>query len=132
MGKIKELSLKIAIVKEQLMLLEDNYTNKIKGEVYNYRKTQLITKINFLYKKIANLGLHKNIYYIRGNANRKLKDLNILVPFYFDLYFIDLDKDDINKLVKFNVEKTFGKDLLNLTFEIFIIKTGQVNLVNKL
>jgi len=99
----------------------DNPKGKKRGDVFQKRKMQLLEKGQDLMKKMRNIGVHGNIVHVQGKRSRpNKKNPQILVEERFNLYFVNVDPDEVSSLVKLHVANA-------INYQITFIMPGKVN-----
>jgi len=101
MDKFDELQEKFAQAINEKAQLEEEYKDKIKGDLYNKRYLAIIAKLN-IFKKLANhLGTNGNIIYFKGTIVRPhKKNPRLMVSVGFELYLTDLTMEEAIKVLK--------------------------------
>lgn len=99
-----EIREKYGIVQQELLTLEMEYKDKIKGEAYQKRKFQLINKLDDLKRKAREIGTNGNICHVRGKRSRPhIKNPRILIDERFNLYFVNVTEEEASALVSLHV-----------------------------
>ena len=120
MNRYKEANEQYIRVIQQLQELDLEYEGKKKGDAYQKRKLQLIDKADALKKKVRGIGTSGNIIQIHGKRSRpNKKNPQILVQERFNLYFVNVDEEEVSALVKFHVKNVD-------TYQITIQRPGQI------
>jgi hypothetical protein len=89
----------------QIQGLEVEYKEKIKGQAYQKRKVQLITKLDDLKRKAKAIGTNGNICHIQGKRSRPhRKNPKIMIQERFNLYFTNITEQEASALVKLHVQ----------------------------
>jgi len=110
------------LIQGEIRELEKEYALNIKGEVYNKRKHQLITKLGDMKNKALSMGVngHGLIVHAKGKYTRPhRKNPKILVEESFELYLVGIREDEASHLVKLRVKNI-------KQFTITFIRPGQV------
>jgi len=93
------------IVQQELITLDSEYVEQIKGEIYQKRKLQLINKLDGLKRKAKEIGTLGNICHVQGKRSRPhIRNPRILVQERFNLYFINITETEASALVKLHVK----------------------------
>lgn len=105
MNRYQEINEEYSRTQALILELDMEYQNKIKGEVYNKRKLQLINKLDGLKKKALRIGVEGNICHIQGKRHRPhIKNPKILVTERFNLYFVNITEEEASALVKLHIK----------------------------
>ena len=102
---------------EELVL---EYTDKKKGDAFQKREMQLLDKLDGLKKKAKTIGTSGNIVHIHGKRSRpNRKNPKILVQERFNLYFVNVDPEEVSALVKLHVANVDN-------YQITFLRPGQM------
>lgn len=105
MNKFQEISEEFDRVRVQMGELEKEYKDKIRGEVYFKRKSQLIDKLDSLRRKAMEIGTNGNICHIYGKRQRPhIRNPKVLITERFNLYFVNVSEEEAVKLVQLHVK----------------------------
>jgi len=103
--KYFEILEKYNIVLEELNKLNLEYADKKKGDAYQKRRFQLISKLDDLKRKALSVGVDGTICMVKGKRSRPhRKNPSIMVQERFNLYFINISEEEANALVKLHVK----------------------------
>lgn len=120
MKRYFEIAEKFQFVQHQLAELEEEYKDKIKGDIYKRKKSLYIKKLGAIKVEGLSLGSNGNICHVRGNLRRPhRRNPSIMVVVDFNLYFTNVAEEDVPKLVKLHVKNV-------LTYTIKYIRPGLV------
>lgn len=85
--------------------LEEEYKDKIKGQIYQQRKFDLVKKQHALKQKALAIGTSGVLCKVSGKRSRpSRKNPSILIHERFNLFFIDVTEEEVSFLVKLHVK----------------------------
>lgn len=120
MNRYKEIVEQYNRTIEQGNELDLEYDNKKKGDAYQKRKFQLISKLDGLKQKMRSLGTHGNIVHVHGKRSRpNKKNPQVMVQERFNLYFVNVSPEEVSGLVKLHVANVDN-------YQITFIRPGQI------
>ena len=120
MNRYKEANEQYLRVIQQFDELNLEYEGKIKGDAFLKRKMQLQDKADALKKKVRAIGTTGNVIHVHGKRSRPNKNNpKVLVQERFNLYFANVEPDEVSALVKFHVKNMD-------TYQVTIIRPGQI------
>ena len=120
MNRYTEANEKYIRVLQQFQELDLEYEGKKKGDAYQKRRLQLLNKADALKKKVRAIGTSGNVIHVHGKRSRpNRKNPKVLVQERFNLYFANVEPDEVSALVKFHVKNVD-------TYQVTIIRPGQI------
>lgn len=120
MNRYKEVVEQYNRVLEQAEALDIEYDNKKKGDAYQKRKWQLQEKLKGLKKKAKSIGTTGNIVHVSGKRSRpNRKNPQVLVQERFNLYFVNVDPEEVSSLVNLHVKNADN-------YQVTILRPGQI------
>ena len=120
MNRYKEINEQYNRTLQQAEELNLEYMDKKKGDAFQKRKMQLLDKLDGLKKKAKAIGTTGNVVHITGKRSRpNRKNPKILVQERFNLYFVNVDPEEVSALVKLHVANVDN-------YQITFIRPGQL------
>jgi len=120
MNRYKDIREQHNRVLEQGQELDLEYDNKPKGDAFEKRKLQLLDKLIGLKKKAKAIGTSGNIVHIHGKRSRpNRKNPQVMVQERFNLYFVNVDPEEVSALVKLHVANVDN-------YQVTFLRPGQI------
>ena len=122
MSKYFEIVEKYNCTREQLLELDKEYVDKIKGDVYRKRKAQLILKMDDLKRMAERIGTNGIICHVQGKRQRPhRKNPKLMIQERFNLYFVDVTDQEVSALVKLHVPNVVHYNIIFIRPGVLII-----------
>jgi len=105
MNRYQIINQQYEVCRGQLVELNKEYEEKLKGNVYLKRKMQLENKGRDLIRKAEAIGTVGNVCHIHGKRSRRsMKNPKIMIQENFNLYFVNVSEEEASALVALHVK----------------------------